>query len=143
MTTTATEVSLLITAVPRFPFAGAGIHLYLLLLPVGELSPCSTHSIHQVQDQGSCSRIQEFKFHVPRYSLHGFHHGRADSNAQPRCGTCLRAPSSRWFLSSPPPVCLTTMQPSGLTLPGWYWQPACSSEPAQAVRSGGLNVSVA
>lgn len=44
------------------------------------------------------------------------------------------APSSRWYHSSPPRDYLTTMLLCGLTLPGWYWQPACSSEPARAVR---------
>lgn len=71
------------------PFAGIGIHLYVLLLPLGsELHPALCSS-HQVQDQGSVQELGVQVLYAPRHRLYGFHHGRADGDAQLRYGACL------------------------------------------------------
>ncbi len=101
------------------PFAGTGIHLYVLLLPLGsELHPALCSS-HQVQDQGSVQELGVQVLCVPGYGIHRFHHGRTDGDAQlPMWSMPSAAPSSRWFRSSPPQVSLMMMQPSGLMSPG-------------------------
>ena len=114
----------------NFPFSCGRVCVHHLLLPFGRELHLALHLCGRLQVQATVQEQRVQVLHDDDCGLHPLHHA----------GTYFPAPPSRLFLSSRRRGFAATMLPSGLTLRGWCWQPACSSaarrvQPAGASRA--------